>query len=72
MGPETLETEESPDPVLREEVVDHKESGRRAVVGCLGPLWQLTDRQLAEGGLEKEEGGSEPDQQGWCFALAEE
>lgn len=64
-----LEKEESPDPVLMEEVVDQEESERRAVVGCLDPL---TDQQLAEGDLEKEEGGSEQDQQGGYFALAEE
>lgn len=63
---------ESPDPVLTEEAADQEESERRAVVGCSGLLQQLTDQQLAEGGLEKEEGGSEQDQKRGCFALAEE
>lgn len=67
-----LEKEESPDPVLAEEAVDREERESRAAVGCLEPLTQLTDRQLAEGGLEKEGGGSELNQQGECFALAEE
>lgn len=67
-----LEKEEGLDLVLMAEVVDQKASERPAVVGCLDPLQQLTDQQLAEGGLEKEEGGSEQDQQRACFALAEE
>lgn len=59
--------------MLMEEMVDQKESEERAGVGCLSPLWQLTDQQLADGGLEKEEGGgSEQDQLEGCFALAEE
>lgn len=49
--------------------MDREESARRAAVGCLGPLGQLSDQQLAEGGQEKEEGGSEQDQQDGCFAL---
>lgn len=72
MAPETLEKEESPGPALTEEAVDQEESGGRVVVCCLGPLQQLTDQQLAEGGLEKEEGGSEQGQQRGRFVLAEE
>ena len=41
------------------------------MVGYLEPLWQVTDLLLAEGGLEKEEGGSERHQKRGCFAVAE-
>lgn len=73
VGPEILEKEQSPDPVLMEEEVDQKQNERREALGCSGPQQQLTDNLLTEGGLEKEEDeGSEQNHQRGYFALAGE
>lgn len=64
VGPEMLEKEENPDPVLME---DQEESEGRAVVGCLSPSRQQTELQLAGWCLEKVEVNSERDQlRGHC------